>query len=224
MGANMMMRVAGEQGSKTKFKAMVAVNNPFDLWLAISLMRGKVYEKHLAKELRQNLVIRDDKDMNEKERAVYKEMVTKFGLDLKKLGEVDSWRDFDEWFTIKVNPEFKSAAQYYNAASCLFQVTSIECPTLVLHSADDPIVPVDCVPVEECLANKNIICAFTKRGGHVCYFMGTDGKERWYTHATAEYLTNCLKIVNKETDGMKRVSPDADTSTLEKQNLNFNGN
>lgn len=37
-------------------------------------------------------------------------MVTKFGLDLAKLGGVESWRDFDEWFTIKVNPEFKSAA------------------------------------------------------------------------------------------------------------------
>jgi len=52
MGANLMMRVAGEQGERFPLEAMVSLNNPFDLWLAINLMRDTPYEKFLAKELK----------------------------------------------------------------------------------------------------------------------------------------------------------------------------
>ena len=59
MGANVMMRLAGVHGKDFPLKAMVAINNPFDIWLTINLMRGKIYEKHLAQELKRSLVIRD---------------------------------------------------------------------------------------------------------------------------------------------------------------------
>jgi predicted alpha/beta-fold hydrolase len=52
MGANLMMRVAGEQGDRFPLEAMVSLNNPFDLWLAINLMRDTPYEKFLANELK----------------------------------------------------------------------------------------------------------------------------------------------------------------------------
>lgn len=67
-------------------------------------------------------------------------------------------------------------------------------PTLVLHSEDDPIVPVDCVPLDECMHNDKIVTALTRRGSHVCYFMGT-GERRWYTHACSEYLQNSLALL-----------------------------
>lgn len=51
MGANVLMRIAGIHGHDFPLKAIVAVNNPFDIWLTINLMRGSPYEKHLAKEL-----------------------------------------------------------------------------------------------------------------------------------------------------------------------------
>lgn len=91
-------------------KAICSVNNPFDIWLSINLMRGKVYEKHLAKELRSNLVIRDYYQQSEAEKKVYSEMVKKFNLDMAKLKTLETWRDFDEEFTIKVNPKFGCAA------------------------------------------------------------------------------------------------------------------
>lgn len=66
MGANLMMRVAGEQGEKFPLDAIVSFNNPFDLWLAINLMRGTRYEKFLARELRKNILIRDHSSDQEK--------------------------------------------------------------------------------------------------------------------------------------------------------------
>jgi len=58
MGGNMMMKIAAEM-PEFPLKAIVSVNNPFDIWLSINLMRGKIYEKFLAVELRKNLVIRN---------------------------------------------------------------------------------------------------------------------------------------------------------------------
>ena len=58
MGGNLLIKTAGQMPD-FPLKAICSVNNPFDIWLSINLMRGKVYEKHLAKELRSNLVIRD---------------------------------------------------------------------------------------------------------------------------------------------------------------------
>ena len=67
----------------------------------------------------------------------------------------------------------------------------------MLHSSDDPIIPFDCVPVDECEANPNVITAITKKGGHVCYFMGPDGKKRWYTYAAADFLNASIKLLEK---------------------------
>lgn len=67
LGANLLMRAAGMQGNSFPLKAIAAVNNPFDLWLAISLMRGTRYENYLAKDLKRNLICRDKDKMTQEE-------------------------------------------------------------------------------------------------------------------------------------------------------------
>jgi predicted alpha/beta-fold hydrolase len=93
-----------------------------------------------------------------------------YGINFETLNTVDCFREFDEHFTRLVHTHFSCAAAYYNAGSCLSHVSKVNIPTLVLHSEDDPIVPFDCCPIDECLANPNIICAVTLRGGHCLYF------------------------------------------------------
>lgn len=61
-------------------------------------------------------------------------------------------------------------------------------PTLVVHSKDDPIVPFDCLPLSECIANSQIIVAASPKGGHVCFFEGIKGQERWYPKVCGEFL------------------------------------
>ena len=61
MGANLMVKIAGIQQDRFPLKAIVSVNNPFDVWLTINLMRGTRYEAALAKTLRHNLLERDPK-------------------------------------------------------------------------------------------------------------------------------------------------------------------
>lgn len=68
MGGNMIMKIAAEMPD-FPLTAIVAVNNPFDIWLSINLMRGKVYEEFFTAELKRNLLIRLPK--TEKEDKIY---------------------------------------------------------------------------------------------------------------------------------------------------------
>jgi predicted alpha/beta-fold hydrolase len=58
MGGNVIIRNAADMPN-FPLKAIVSVNNPFDIWLSINLMRGTPYEKHLANEMKRNLVVRE---------------------------------------------------------------------------------------------------------------------------------------------------------------------
>ncbi|CDW76738.1 esterase lipase thioesterase family protein [Stylonychia lemnae] len=195
MGANLMLKIAGEQEDRFPLEAMVSLNNPFDIWLAINLMRGKPYEKFLAIELRKNTLIKEG--VSDKEREIFKEMQQKYNLDYERLKTVDSWRDFDAHFTLKVHPQFKSVAQYYYAASCFNVIQGIKKPTLVIHSKDDPIIPIECLPLEDCIANEKLIMGIVRKGGHVCYFQGFKGQKRWYPQVSSEYLEAVLSLKNE---------------------------
>ncbi len=67
MGANLMLRVAGEMQDDFPLEALVSFNNPFDLWLSINLMRNSPYEKYLAIELRKNVIVKPNSSEQEKE-------------------------------------------------------------------------------------------------------------------------------------------------------------
>jgi predicted alpha/beta-fold hydrolase len=67
-------------------------------------------------------------------------------------------------------------------------------PTLVVHSKDDPIVPIDCLPLSECHANEKFIVGIVERGGHLCYFYGVDGQKRWYPLVSSEYLDAVIQV------------------------------
>jgi predicted alpha/beta-fold hydrolase len=83
MGANLMMKAAGLQGDSFPLDAMVSLNNPFDIWLAINLMRKTPYERYLAIELKQQLLSK--KGMSESEQRVFQQISSKFGIDFEAI-------------------------------------------------------------------------------------------------------------------------------------------
>lgn len=97
-------------------------------------------------------------------------MEERYGFKFDDLKHTESWGEFDTKYTVKTKPKFRSAAEYYLAASCLYQVKHVKKPTLVIHSKDDPIIPIDCLPANECAMNPNMIVGIVEKGGHVCYF------------------------------------------------------
>ena len=58
MGANTLLKVAGQLKNDLPLRAIVSVNNPFDIWCAINLMQGSIYEQHLCRDLVKKMIIR----------------------------------------------------------------------------------------------------------------------------------------------------------------------
>lgn len=87
---------------------MIAFNNPFDIWLAINLMRGTQYEKYLARELRKNVLIKENP--SESEKQIFEQMVQKYGISFDEIKHIESWKEFDDKFTLKVHPNFKTVS------------------------------------------------------------------------------------------------------------------
>ena len=171
---------------------MVSLNNPFDLWLAINLMRNTPYEKALANELKSHLFFKPK--ASESELKILAEIQNLYNIDLKHLSEVTTWHAFDRVYTSKVFAKgpFFSLPEYYTRASCQPVMHNISVPTLVIHSKDDPIVPLECVPIDKCQANPHLITAIVPHGGHVCYFEGAKGDSRWYPRVCAEYFKRII--------------------------------
>ncbi|TNV78627.1 hypothetical protein FGO68_gene12092 [Halteria grandinella] len=196
MGANLMMKIAGEQGDNFALDAMVSLNNPFDIWLAINLMRGKPYEKFLAIELKNQLI--NKKKISKDEELVFKQMAQKFGIDFKALSKISTWRDWDEQYTKKAYRNYPTLADYYFSASSLPLISKVKRPTLVIHSKDDPIIPIECLPVNECLSNPHMIVGIVEKGGHVCYFQGVKGQKRWYPLVSGEFLDALIELRERQ--------------------------
>ncbi len=170
----------------------MALNNPFDIWFAINLMRGTPYEKYLAIELRKNTVVRDN--VSETEMKVFKQMAEMYKLNYEELKKVQSWKEFDEKFSVKVHPNFPNIEDYYKVSSCKYNLHLVKKPTLIIHSKDDPIIPLKCLPLEECISNEKFIVGIVKKGGHVGYFQGVTGQKRWYPYVSAEYLDAVFEL------------------------------
>jgi len=93
-----------------------------------------------------------------------------YSIDFNSVIAASTWREFDDNITSKCltrspvagadhklkqhNTQLKtSIADYYYEASAMNYVTKIKVPTLIVHSKDDPIVSVDNLPLDTCLAN-----------------------------------------------------------------------
>lgn len=108
-----MLKYAGETPN-CPLKVMVSVNNPFDITMNNNLMRGTIYEKYLIKATINNVIAPDKRATRAKEINMFNQMEAKFALDFYRLKQIKTWREFDDQYTLKVNPHFKSAVAYYN--------------------------------------------------------------------------------------------------------------
>ena len=73
-------------------------------------------------------------------------------------------------------------------------ISGIKVPGLIIHSKNDPITPLSCVPLEELEKNENIITAIVRGGGHCSYFTGLTGRKRWYPLVTGEYFDAIIEM------------------------------
>jgi len=169
LGGNILVKWLGEQKKAVPVSAAVAVSAPFDLEKCSTTIEqgfNKIYEYRFL----QTLVSKANK-----KRKRYPQIPHFHGSTL---------RDFDDQITSKIHG-FADAKDYYEKASSAPYVKDIRVPTLIIHSKEDPICPIDVVPLEDVYHNPYIKPVITQKGGHVGFWSITDG---WLNKTITQFL------------------------------------
>jgi len=180
LGANMLLKLLGELKENSLLEKVVAVSPPMQLDICSDRMnRGfsRYYQHRLLKDLNSALDRKYDKhDMNS--------LIKLKRQDIKHL---KTFWDFDGAYTAPIHG-FKDAQDYYTQSSSKQYLHSIQTPTLIIHSNDDPFMTPEIIPTKEELS-KSVELELTHKGGHVGFISGTFFKpEYWLEKRIVEYF------------------------------------
>lgn len=161
LGGNATVKWLGEKGSTAPVVAGVAVSVPFDLGRAAMAIDapgfwGWVYRERFLRSLRRKAL------------AAHRRHGV---LDAAAVRSTRSFAAFDDVVTAKLHG-FRDAEDYWRRSSSAQFVSAIRVPTLLVSSADDPIVPGDTIP-RTAVANPAVELRETAAGGHVGFVGGS---------------------------------------------------
>ena len=183
LGGNILLKYLGEQGAKNHapLSAAVAISVPYDLSAGTdALERGGMASIYVGYFLR---------SLFAKVRA--KREILAGILDLDSVWASKTLREFDEAATAKLHG-FAGAEDYYRKCSSKDFIGSIRVSTLLLHSRDDPFLPVAALPVSAIEANPFLTLVRTEGGGHVGFFEGGTpwNPAFWMEEQSASFLAH----------------------------------
>lgn len=168
LGGNICLKFAGEIKIKIKSLLGIAVISPLiDLDIAqktIDYNKGNIFYRK--------------KILNSMKKIIIKKYKFFPQYDINELDIINTIREFDQAYHIELG-EFKSISQYYDNASSIRFAKKINIPTLIIHSKDDPIIPVNEV-IDIINKNKNIIGLIPKYGGHAGFIGNKNINEDGY--------------------------------------------
>jgi predicted alpha/beta-fold hydrolase len=180
LGANMLLKLLGEQKEKCKLNAAVGVSAPMLLDVCANHMNqgfSKLYQKRLLKDL--NAALEKKYDSYEMQNLIH--------IKKENINKLQSFWAFDDAYTAPIHG-FSSAKEYYKKSSAKQYLKDIEIPTLIIHSKDDPFMTEDVIPKKN-EVSKKVQLEITKHGGHVGFIAGNLFKpEYWMEKRVVEFF------------------------------------
>jgi len=116
----------------------------------------------------------------------------------KAIGPVRSIREFDDKIVARYWG-FRDADDYYDRSASARVVDRIAVPTLILHSQDDPFIRLLPETRAKLLANPQIHLVETRHGGHCAYLSRDPGNEIHWAEATV--MRFLLAVTTADTHG-----------------------
>ncbi len=158
LGGNVCLKWLAEN-NPTYIKTAVAISVPFDLSASASKLNhgiSKYYQRYLLRSMQYK----------------FNRKVKTFGsfLPIKNPYALNTFRQFDDLITAPLHG-FSGVDEYYRESSCLSYLPDINIKTLIIHSLDDPFLPLEAIP-NRTLLSESTTLEISKRGGHVG-FIGT---------------------------------------------------
>ena len=169
LGGNALLKWLGEQGGAALqwLHAAAAVCAPVDLAAANeSLTKGfnQIYAKHFLRTLIPAALVKHQRFPGL--------------IEPRRLRVARSLRDFDDAVTAPLHG-FKDATDYYTRSSAKQFLGGIAVPTLMLHAANDPFLPMKAFPIATSVSPA-VSLEVSARGGHVGFVSpGMPGSLEW---------------------------------------------
>lgn len=171
LGANMLLKLLGEEKKSVLLEKAVAISAPMQLDVSANDINqgiSKYYQHRLVKELNKSLDAKYDKH----------DMESLLKLKRSDIKNLKTFWDFDEAYTAPVHG-FTCAQDYYTQSSAKQFLKDIEIPTLIIHALDDPFMSAKILPTEEEMS-KSITLEVSEYGGHVGFISGTIFKPEYW--------------------------------------------
>lgn len=177
MGGNLILKLAGEWGTRPPLAAAAAVCPAMDLALSADALHApsnRLYERHFLRGLMRRFRLKAQ---------LFPAIYTAEGI-----GPVRSIREFDQKI-VAPYCGFRDADDYYYRVAAARVVHRIAVPTLILFAADDPFIRISAETRTSILANPNIRLIETTHGGHCAFLSSSPGDEiHWAESTVVRYL------------------------------------
>jgi predicted alpha/beta-fold hydrolase len=177
MGGNLVLKLAGEWGSRPPLCAVATVCPAIDLAAGSDALHepvNRMYEWHFLRGLMRRY---------RRKAALYPRI-----YETESLGPIRSIREFDDKIVARYCG-FRDADDYYYRAASARVVDRIAVPTLILSAIDDPFVRLMHETRKALLANPYVQLVETAHGGHCAYLSNDPGNEiHWAESTVVRYL------------------------------------
>ncbi|KAG7944026.1 hypothetical protein I3843_15G076600 [Carya illinoinensis] len=177
IGANVLVKYLGEDGENTPLAGAVALCSPWDLLIGDRFISRRLVQKFYDRALTIGL-----QGYAQLHQPRYSRLANWEGIKKSR-----SIRDFDNHATCLVG-KFETVDTYYRRCSSTSYVRNVSIPLLCINALDDPVCTREAIPWDECRANKNIVLATIKHGGHLAFFEGITASGLWWVRAVEEFL------------------------------------
>ncbi len=185
LGGNLVLKLAAEAADRSApwLDSVIAVNPPIDLEACCDHLRSgpiRFYDRHFLRALRI--------------------LIDRLHLRYPELGAVEwtkirSLYEFDDRYTAPRNG-FDGALDYYRKSSAGPLLRRIECPSLLVHAADDPFIPIR--TFRDVAFPPSMDVEISDRGGHVGYISNAPrtggGGRRWLDERLARWVSRRFLI------------------------------
>jgi predicted alpha/beta-fold hydrolase len=172
LGGSMLLKYLGEEGASTRLDAAISISAPIDLGGAtrrINAMRNWIYHRWLVANTKREWLA-GPSTLDRQQLDSVRQSKTIYGLDDSVVAPLNG---------------FTGADDYYRQSSAAQFLGDIKIPTMLIHAANDPWIPVAIYQQIDWAANDCLLPAITSGGGHVG-FHGRDG--RWHDRSTVKFL------------------------------------
>jgi len=179
IGANMIVKYAGEAKENCQFKALVSLANPYNLEKCsykIEQPTKFIYEWSLVSGFKRLFAKNQEMLMKNSHVQINPEEV----LASKRP------REFDDKFTRRIHG-FQTVDEYYRSVGCEPYLKDVKIPVLFINSLQDPVIDKSIIPKDEIKENGNMLLVETPQGGHIDWFT-TRWPKRWAYWPAMEYL------------------------------------